>query len=112
MKNYVSAGDTLVITAAAALKSGDGVLVGAAFGVATGDIALGTTGVIALSGVFDLPKIASQAWTVGQKVYWDGAASRCTGTASGNKLIGFADLEVGSGSTEILGRVKLNEAVV
>lgn len=108
MKNYVSSGATLTITATAAISSGDGVLAGSIFGVAAGDIANGADGIINLSGVYDLPKVGSQAWTVGAKVYWDAANARCTTAATGNTLIGVAVLAVGSGAGETTGRVRLN----
>jgi len=111
MKNFVSDGDRLTITAAAALTSGQGVLTGSLFGVATGDIANGVAGVIMLEGVFDLPKAASQAWSVGAKVYWDNANSVCTTTATGNTLIGAAALAVGNTAGETVGRVRLNGVV-
>jgi len=112
MKNYDSDGDTLTITAGATTVSGDGVLVGSLFGVATGDIANGAQGTILLTGVFDLPKAPSQAWTLGAKIYWDATNKRCTNVATGNTLIGAAMLVVGNTAGEIIGRVRLNEAVV
>lgn len=108
MKNYVSTGNTLTITAAAAIASGAGVLAGSIFGVAAGDIAIGVEGTIALTGVYDLPKAASQAWTVGEKIYWDNATGACTTVATANTLIGIAVLAVGGGATETTGRVRLN----
>lgn len=108
MKNYVSDGETLDITAADAVASGGGVLAGTIFGVATGDITAGAQGVIGLCGVYDLPKAASQAWTIGAKVYWDNAAKVCTTVATSNTLIGIACLTVGGTSDEIIGRVRLN----
>lgn len=108
MKNYVASGDTLTITASAAVVSGAGVLVGTIFGVAAGDIALGAQGTINLTGVYDLPKVGSQAWTVGAKVYWDDIAKRCTTVTTSNTLIGVAVRPVGSGATETVGGVRLN----
>lgn len=108
MKNYVSSGATLTITPGANIASGAGVLAGAIFGVAAGAIASGAEGTINLTGVYDLPKVGSQAWTVGAKVYWDAAIARCTTAASGNTLIGVAVLPVGSGAGETSGRVRLN----
>ncbi|PRX27769.1 Predicted phage recombinase, RecA/RadA family [Meinhardsimonia xiamenensis] len=108
MKNYISAGTTLTITAAADITSGEGVLVGALFGVAVTDIATGEAGEIALTGVYDLPKAPSQAWTQGAKVYWDDTAKQCTTAATGNTLIGAATRAVGGGASETIGTVRLN----
>ena len=63
-----------------------------------------------LTGVIDLAKVASQAWTAGAKVYWDNTAKRATHVASGNTLVGIAVLAVGAGADEIVGRVRLNGA--
>ena len=62
MKNFIAAGNTLTITAEADIASGAGVLIGSIFGVATGPIANGAEGVINLTGVYDLPKTASQSF--------------------------------------------------
>ncbi len=58
------------------------------------------------TGVFELPKVGSQAWTVGVKVYWTSGGAATT-TASGNTLIGTAFAAVGSGAGETLGKVRL-----
>ena len=108
MKNFIARGDAITITAGADIESGDGVLVGSIFGVAAGDIANGAEGVINLTGVYDLPKAPSQAWTVGAKVYWDNTAKACTTTVGSNTLIGVAVLAVGSTAGETVGRVRLN----
>ena len=108
MKNFIQHGNAVDITAGADISSGDGVLVGSMFGVAAGDIANGEDGTINLSGVYDLPKIGSQAWTVGALVYWDDSNSRCTTVATDNTLIGVAVAAVGSGASDTTGRVRLN----
>lgn len=112
MKNFVAVGNTLTITAGADIASGAGVLVGSLFGVAAGAIANGADGVINLTGIYDLPKVGSQAWTVGALVYWDAANNRCTTTAGSLKLIGVAAAAVGSGAGETVGRVRLNGGAV
>lgn len=89
-KNFVQPGDTLTVPAPADVASGDGVLVGALFGVAAFSAKSGEDVEINTKGVWTLPKTSAQAWTVGAKIYWDG--SKCT-TADGsgsNALIGHA----------------------
>lgn len=108
MKNYVQPGNTITLTAPYAVESGDGLLVGAIFGVATGAAANGDPIEAALVGVFDLTKVGSQAWAVGDKVYWDNTAKQATKTATDNTLIGTAVEAVGSGAGETVGRVRLN----
>lgn len=111
MKNFVARGDVLEFTAGATIVSGQGVLAGTVFGVSTGNVANGAQGTLNLTGVFDLPKVGSQAWTVGQRVYWDAGNARCTTAATGHTLIGTAYAAVGSGAGETTGRVRLNGTV-
>ncbi|PQO22050.1 hypothetical protein C2I36_14990, partial [Rhodobacteraceae bacterium WD3A24] len=60
----------------------------------------------------DLPKVGSQAWTVGAKIYWDGSACTTDDATGSNPLIGVAAAAVGSGADETTGRVRLNGAAV
>ena len=108
MQNFVQPGSTINLTAPYAVASGEGLLVGAIFGVAAGTAALGETVETALVGVYDLKKAASQAWTVGVKVYWDNTAKNCTTTSSGNTPIGVATEAVAGGAGDVVGRVRLN----
>jgi predicted RecA/RadA family phage recombinase len=108
MKNHVQKGDQIAIPAPANVLSGAGVLAGSLFGVAVHDALSGAPVEIATTGVFDLPKVGSQGWTVGARVYWDGSA--CTTTASTNKLIGVAVASTGSGAGDTVGRVLLTGA--
>ena len=82
MKNYVQPGNTITLTAPYAVASGDGLLVGSVFGVAAGDAANAETVEAALVGVFDMKKVASQAWGVGDKIYWDNTNKETTKTAT------------------------------
>ncbi|MGR3599186.1 MAG: DUF2190 family protein [Heliomarina sp.] len=106
MKNFIAKGDTVPFTASGDVTSGQGVLSGSLFGVAAGDVADGETGEMNTTGVFELPKVGSQAWTRGVKVYWTPGGNATT-TASGNTLIGVAYEVVGSGASETVGQVRL-----
>ena len=110
MKNYVQPGNTITLTAPYAVASGDGLLVGAIFGVASGAAALGEPVEAALVGVFDLTKVGSQAWTAGAKVYWDNTNKRCTIVATDNTAVGVATEAVASGAGDTIGRVRLSGA--
>lgn len=112
MKNFVQNGDVLTVTAPYALSSGQGCLVGSIFGVACSDALISTEVEIQTEGVFDLTKVGSQAWSVGDRIYWDNTArAATTAAASGaNKLIGVAIAAVGSGAGETTGRVRLTAA--
>ena len=96
------------MTAPYAVASGDGLLVGAIFGVAAGTAALGEPVEAALTGVYDLKKVASQAWAAGDKVYWDNTAREATKTTTSNTLIGVAVVAVAGGAGDTIGRVRLN----
>jgi predicted RecA/RadA family phage recombinase len=108
MRNYIQPGHAITLVAPYDVVSGSGLLVGAIFGVASHDALSGAEVETQLTGVIDLAKTASQAWTAGVKVYWDNTAKLVTNVASGNTLIGVAVLAVGSGATETVGRVRLN----
>jgi predicted RecA/RadA family phage recombinase len=108
MQNFVQAGDTITVAAPYDVTSGAGAKVGQIFGVATAAADDGDDVALKLTGVFDLPKVGSQAWTVGALVYWDNTHKYCTTTATSNLLIGCAVAAVGNGSTETTGRVRLN----
>ena len=110
MKNYVQPGNTITLTAPYAVASGDGLLVGSIFGVAAGTAASGEPVETALTGVYDLKKVASQAWSVGDKVYWDNTAKEATKTTTSNTLIGVATEAVAGGAGDVVGRVRLNAA--
>jgi predicted RecA/RadA family phage recombinase len=108
MKNYIQPGHTITLAAPSAVTSGSGVLVGAIFGIAAHDAASGEPVEALTVGVIDINKVGSQAWAVGDKVYWDNTNKRTTKTATDNTLIGVALGAVGSGADETTGRVRLN----
>lgn len=108
MKNFVQAGDTLVVPAPYDLVSGGGAQVGQLFGVAINAALQGADVSLKLTGMFDLAKAGSQAWTVGALVYWDNTNKRCTTVATGNLLIGAAAVAVSNAAANTIGRVRLN----
>jgi predicted RecA/RadA family phage recombinase len=108
MKTFVQTGDVVAVPAPYALTSGQGAKIGQLFGVATGDAAIGSDVALKTSGVFDLPKVGSQAWVAGQLVFWDDVNRRCTGVATGALLIGIATAAVAGSASNTIGRVRLN----
>lgn len=104
--NYLQEGGHVTVAAPAAKTSGDGVLVGSLFGVAITTVANGANVEIATTGVWNLAKTSAQAWTVGQRIYWDDTNSVATSTASSNKLIGVAMAVAANPSST--GEVRLN----
>jgi predicted RecA/RadA family phage recombinase len=92
MRNFIQPGDSITLTAPYAVSSGQGVLVGAIFGIAAYDAALGGTVEVQTEGVFDITKEPSLAITAGARVFWDGTNRRITTTATGNYHVGIATL--------------------
>lgn len=110
MKNFIQEGETVTLIAPYALTSGQGLLVGSLFGVASNDAAISAEVEAVTKGVFTLTKATGAAWTVGALIYWDNAARNCTTTVATNKLIGVAAATAASGDT--VGNVRLNGAAV
>ncbi|MBB5691944.1 DUF2190 family protein [Roseomonas alkaliterrae] len=92
MRNFVQPGDSLAVAVpyAGGVTAGQGVLVGALFGVAAVDGAQNAVIEAATQGVFDLTKEPSLAITAGARVFWDNTNRRVTTTATGNFSIGIA----------------------
>lgn len=90
MQNFIQEGETLVVTAPAAVDSGDPFLVGSCLHVAAVDIASGATGAAMNEGVFELPKTSAQAWAEGDKLAFDAANSRLDSDLSKGPMVGFA----------------------
>jgi predicted RecA/RadA family phage recombinase len=110
-RNFVQPGNTITLAAPYDVASGDGLLVGAIFGVASGAASSGEIVEAALVGVFDFKKVASQAWAVGDRIYWDDTNRQTTKTATSNTLIGVAIEAVANGAGDLVGRVRLNGTV-
>ena len=104
MKNFIQPGDNLDVVAPYAVTSGQGLLDGVEFSVASTDIASGAAGTGVTRGVFDLAK-AAVAPTRKTIAYWDNAAKLVTNVSSGNTKIGIFQLTGLSGDPTA--RVKL-----
>ena len=88
-------GDILTLVAPYSVNSGEGFLVGMIFAVSTGapgpnPITVGNPVEGVTRGVVTIAKTTGAAWTQGQALYWDNAAKKAIGTATGNKFIGYA----------------------
>jgi predicted RecA/RadA family phage recombinase len=107
MKNYIQEGRMITVAApTGGVTSGDGVLIGALFGVATKTAAAGETATIATTGVFDLPKLTSAVIAAGDKVSWDDTAKQVNVPGTGRYPIGTATEAAGDGATNV--RVRLD----
>lgn len=96
-RNFIQDGDVLNHTAAAALISGQALLLGVRLGVALTDAAIGDTIAVAVKGVFDLPKLSTDNVAQGAALYWDDTNKRLTVTATANTLAGYAAAASGAG---------------
>jgi predicted RecA/RadA family phage recombinase len=107
MKNYVAKGDIIDLVAAGAITSGTPVVMTDVVGVPLISGVSGDTIPCAVEGIYELTKLTGEAWTLGQKVYWDPGAVKCTTTAGALKQIGNASAAALSG--DVIGRVKLGK---
>ena len=90
MKNFIQNGFVLTVAAPVNLLSGQAVLAGSIFGVATNDAVQSAPVEIIRQGVFSLSAVAADTLAAGDKVYWDNTARRVTKVATNNVLIGAA----------------------
>lgn len=107
MNNQISTGERLQYTnsSGSTITSGSGVLVGIKLGVAAGDILNTEIGILAMDGVFDLPKLSTDVVAQGVALYWDNTNKRLTVTAAGNTLVGYAHAAAGNGVTTVQCRI-------
>lgn len=101
MKNFIESGDVMDVTLAAAMEPGDIIVVGNLFGVLVNGGAVGDTVAAKRTGVFTYPKTSS-AFAQGDKVYLKSDENALTGTATGNKLIGYAWRDAAAGDAEVV----------
>lgn len=104
-------GDTIEFTPATDVVAGDVVVQGDLVGVATLDIKAGMLGGLAVSGVFDFPKLVGtgNAIAAGAKVYWNvaGSAVMTTDSSGTHKYVGKALTAVDITATTV--RVRLSQ---
>ncbi|HYD79839.1 MAG TPA: capsid cement protein [Paucimonas sp.] len=108
MKNFIKSGCTVTLTAPYDVTSGDGFQVGAIFAVAAYTAASGADVEGCREGVVTLKKTSAQAWTQGQKIYWDNSNKRCDSDSTVGMLIGTAHVAAANPSST--GEVILNGA--
>ena len=108
MKNFIQSGNVIPFTAGSAITSGDVVEVGTVIGIATGDVANGAQGELALTGVFEVAKATADTPAAGDKAYWDG--TEATTVVSTNTLMGVFVHAYGAGA--LLAHVRLDGTAV
>jgi predicted RecA/RadA family phage recombinase len=107
--NYIAPGDVVALVATETTLSGDGVLNGLLFGIAMHDADNAAVVQCKTTGVWELPKVSAQAWTLGAQIYWDDGNDRCT-TVDNNVPIGTAYAVADNPSA--VGQVRLTGQVV
>lgn len=106
MKNFVQTGNMITVPAPAPLTSGQGVQIGALFGVASTTVASGEPVAIDTSGVYELPKEATtDAYAIGDEVEWNAAQHRVAPIDEGTRI---GVVVAAAGATAPVVRVKLD----
>jgi predicted RecA/RadA family phage recombinase len=90
------------------VTKGLGYLIGSLFVVARHDAAAAAQFTGATAGIWTLVKTSAQAWTQGQKVYWNTGTSKADSDVTTGPLIGVAAAVAANPSST--GRVRLNAA--
>lgn len=110
MTNFIAPGDSLTLsTPNGGVVSGQFYVIGTLLVCAAVTVTVeGDPFTCKTTGVFEVTKVGSQAWTEGAKVYWDAGNDYFTTTAGGNTLAGVAVEAVGSGAGETTGKVRLD----
>jgi predicted RecA/RadA family phage recombinase len=106
--NFIQPGRAITVTAAAAATSGAVVAVGSIIGVAANTAAIGDALDIETEGVWELPKVAANTFTVGAPAYWAAGTGLVTSTATDNTKLGVAVAAAGAGAGTV--KVRLNGA--
>lgn len=106
--NFKQPGNVLDLAAPYDRTTGQGALIGSIFGVALSTVTSGSTGQFATEGVWTLSKTSAQAWTLGDKIYWDASNKRCDNDPTVGMLIGTATAAASNPSST--GDVRLNGA--
>ncbi len=103
---YVQLGGAVDYRPIDKVSAGDVVIQGELVGVARLDILANTLGALAVGGVFDIEKEATEVISAGSLIYWDKTNKQATSTATDNHYLGksIKDAETG----EFYVRVLLN----
>ena len=109
MRNKVQKGRVITVSAPYAVTGGQGVLVGALFGIAAHDAANGAPVEIDREGVFDVTAVTADTGAQGAKMYWDNTNRRLTTTATNNTLVGA--LTAAKGGADTTARVCLDGVI-
>ncbi len=102
MKNFISEGKTITVTADQDYASGVGISLEDRAGVVQHTAASGAVAEVALEGVYNLTKLNTDTVAKGQKVYWHTSSKYVTTSSSGAKALGWSmELQAASGTTDV-----------
>jgi predicted RecA/RadA family phage recombinase len=90
MTNQIACGDVFDYIAAGAIAAGQVVVMTDTVGVAVSSGVSGDTIAVSFEGVYILPANNTQAFTIGQKLYWDATNNVITTTPTSNTFAGYA----------------------
>lgn len=106
--SFIQPGEVMEFTApTGGVVKGTGYLIGNAIVIALDTVAQTLPFRGALTGVHASPKTDSQAWTVGQILYYDSTNKVFTTVSTSNFRAGFAAEAVGSGAGLTIGKIRL-----
>jgi predicted RecA/RadA family phage recombinase len=103
MKNFVQKGRNITVPAPDDIESGEVVVIDSLVGVAAGAADSGEDLDIVTEGVFELPKVETDAFSVGTTVYYDASSKLVTtdDDSGANALIGVAVTAAGNPSATV-----------
>jgi predicted RecA/RadA family phage recombinase len=112
-KNYRAPGENITMLApSGGVKSGEGRMWGALFGVGHYDAAEGAPVEVGVVGVWILPKVATvTTFAAGAIVFWNDSTKLCDLTGAGLFPIGIATAAAGATDTTVIVRLDGNSAV-
>ncbi len=106
--NRLQDGETIDITLSGTVVSGAVALIGNLVGIYTKAGVSGDVVAVAVTGVWSVTKIGSQAWTVGDLIYWATSPGEFTTVATANFRAGVAIEAVAGGAGDTTGKVRLD----
>lgn len=93
-KNFVQKGDVVTVTSpSGGVSSGDPVMIGTLFGVATHDAAEDADLELAVEGVWDIPGDTNLVISAGDRVFWDSTNGWVDKTTASQQCVGVATLD-------------------
>jgi predicted RecA/RadA family phage recombinase len=102
MKNFISEGKTLTVTAGQDYTAGEGISLSDRAGVCQHAVANGSDVEVALEGVFNMTKLNTDTVAKGQKLYWHTSSKYVTTSSSGAKALGWSmETQAVSGTTDV-----------